>query len=140
ENSDFSPVFYKNGILFSSDRPRATKNPAGQFSWTGRPFLQLYTARHDSAGNWSAPIALPNKINTNYHNATAAYSGKGDTLYFTRTNKEKVRRKNGNSDPTSWEPVPAKSIFVYRLEIYSSEYKGEAWSTAKPFAHNKFKQ
>ncbi|KAA9340337.1 OmpA family protein [Adhaeribacter soli] len=138
ENSDFSPVFYKKGLVFSSDRDRKTK--MGMYSWTGKPYLQLYTIQQDSTGNWSAPAALPNRINSSFHNAAATFSASGDTIFFTRTNKEPVRRRNGNSDPTSWQPVPAKDQFLNRLEIFTSEFKGDAWTAAKPFAYNNHKE
>lgn len=138
ENSDFSPVLYKKGLVFSSDRDRKSK--FGMYSWTGKPYLQLYTTQKDTTGNWSAPAALPNRINSAFHNAAATFSASGDTIFFTRTNKEQVRRSNGNSDPTSWQPVPAKDQFLNRLEIFSSEFKGDAWTPAKPFAYNNHKE
>jgi outer membrane protein OmpA-like peptidoglycan-associated protein/tetratricopeptide (TPR) repeat protein len=140
ENSDFSPVYYKGGLVFSSDRPRKSKT-AGIYGWTGKPYLQLYSLARDTVTKgWGQPVLLSNRINTAYHNANATFSAFGDTIFFTRTNKVKDRRKTGNSDPTSWQPVPAKDQYVNRLEIYFSEYNGTAWNVAKPFAYNKVKE
>ncbi|MHA6250096.1 OmpA family protein [Pontibacter sp. CAU 1760] len=141
--SDFSPMhFGDKGILFSSDRGvQVGKEKTAIFGWTGRPFLQLFTAEQDGQGNWSSPAALPGVINADYHNATATADASGNIIYFTRTQgvpqKERV-----NIDPTSWEkPAIAADVNgsadVKRLEIYSAEKKDGAWGNLQPFAYNK---
>ncbi|HSI89612.1 MAG TPA: hypothetical protein VK927_00780, partial [Adhaeribacter sp.] len=147
ENSDFSPVFFKEGIVFASDRaPKSKKDEAELYAWNGRPFLQLYYAEKGKspAGSkttvWNEPVAFPKQINTEYHNAVATFSKDGNTIFFTRSSKVKERRKKANTDPTSWVNNPAKSDFVNRLEIYVSNFKSGAWTEPKGFAYNKPKE
>ncbi|GAB3536229.1 OmpA family protein [Pontibacter brevis] len=145
--SDFSPVqFGSKGILFTSDRGlkptgNKKKDQAQVYGWTGRPYLQLFTAEQDAQGNWGNPTALQDVINSQYHNATASAAGDEKTLYFTRTHV--VQRKTRvNTDPTSWvkEEESANKDYVNRLEIYTAEKQGANWSNIQPFVYNKVEE
>ncbi|MCJ8166076.1 OmpA family protein [Pontibacter sp. E15-1] len=138
--SDFSPVAYgKSGILFTSDRGvQPAKGKTAVFGWTGRPYLQLFTAEQNAQGGWASPVPLQDVINTAYHNATAAASPDGNTLYFTRT-QAVPRKANVNADPTSWVEAPAadEKETLNRLEIFRAEKQGGTWGNITPFAYNK---
>ncbi|WP_018476113.1 OmpA family protein [Pontibacter roseus] len=135
--SDFSPMNYGQGIIFTSDRgTNAGGKAAGTYGWTGRPYLQLFTASRDSKGNWGAPTAMHEMINGEYHNATASATEDGQALYFTRT-KLVQKRNTGNTDPTSWIANPNQATeYINRLEIYTAQKRGATWSDIKPFAYN----
>ncbi|MFD2513156.1 OmpA family protein [Pontibacter locisalis] len=138
--SDFSPMQYGNEIIFTSDRgvtQKSSKN--GVYGWTGRPYLQLFTAKQDEQGNWGRPLALEEMINSDYHNATASAAEDGKTLFFTRTHMVPVRN-TVNPDPTSWAKEPAVKEFVNRLEIFSAEKQGEVWANIQPFVYNKVEE
>ncbi|MBC5993837.1 OmpA family protein [Pontibacter cellulosilyticus] len=137
--SDFSPMQYGNQIIFTSDRGLADSRKADVYGWTGRPYLQLFTAQQDEAGSWGAPKALEEVINSEYHNATASAAENGKMLYFTRTHMV-PKRKPGNSDPTSWIKEPVVKEFVNRLEIFTAEKQGNVWANIKPFAYNKVEE
>lgn len=142
-NSDFSPVYFEEGLLFTSDRAREAKRVKGKaaapatYGWTGRPFLQLYYARKNADASWSDAVALDPVINTPYHNATAIFSPTDHLLYFTRTNMVKEKQKDANTDPTSWVEKPGRRKYVNRLEIFTVERQGKGWGKPKPFAYNK---
>lgn len=148
EYSDFSPMQYGNkGIIFTSDRGvKATgnkkKDQAQVYGWTGRPYLQLFTAEQDVLGNWGNPMVLQDVVNSEYHNATASADEDGKTLYFTRTYV--VERKTAvNADPTSWVKAPGseeKKDHVNRLEIFTAEKQNGNWSNIQPFAYNKVEE
>lgn len=141
--SDFSPMQYGNkGIIFTSDRGvQAGKDKTAVYGWTGRPFLQLFTAEQDVQGKWGNPTALEDVINAEYHNATAAAAEDGKTLYFTRTHIV-TRKTNVNTDPTSWvkAPGPADKEHLNRLEIFTAEKKDGTWGNIKPFEYNKVEE
>ncbi|MEJ7557805.1 MAG: OmpA family protein [Pedobacter sp.] len=42
QGSDYSPIFYKEGLMFSSNR-LAPKSPRGTFLWNNTPFSNLFT-------------------------------------------------------------------------------------------------
>ncbi|QNF31723.1 OmpA family protein [Adhaeribacter swui] len=139
--SDFSPIPYKNGIIFTSDRSvaGAGKTKEKIFGWTGRPYLKLYSSEKNGL-TWSKPTLLTSNINATYHNGPAALDSVKSTIYFTRTNLVKLKNTKANPDPTSWVENPFASGFINRLEIYFAEKQGEKWADAKPFAYNKIEE
>lgn len=87
-NSDgieYSPVFHKSGVVFSTDQPRKQ-------SWFGRMFSNknsnLFFTGLDEDGNiWDA-IPLPGKINTNRHEGSATFSADNNLMIYTRNSKK----------------------------------------------------
>ncbi len=132
--SDFSPIQNGKELIFTSDRGIGD-NKTEVYGWTGRPYLQLFTAQQDDLGNWASPKPLKDVINSEYHNATASTSEDGKMLYFTRTHMVPLKRR-GNIDPTSWVKEPPVKEFVNRLEIYSAQKDGDSWTNIQPFAYN----
>ena len=91
---DFSPTFYKGGLVFTSDRDR---NPiiVRENAWTGNPFLELYyidvrdRSKGDTAcGNYvfGRPEKLNNEVNTKFNDASVSFGKDGKDIYFTRNN------------------------------------------------------
>ncbi len=82
--SEFAPTFYKNGLIFSSDRD--TGNLARyRHSWNSKDFLDLYKIHADSSSE-NKVVKLQNPINTRWHESTSVVTKDGSTLYFTRNN------------------------------------------------------
>ncbi|NDK56950.1 OmpA family protein [Pontibacter fetidus] len=135
--SDFSPAPFGNGIIFTSDRGISADKQNEVYGWTGRPYLQLFTAKTDGQGNWSSPEALQEVVNSEYHNATASAATDGQQLYFTRTHMVRERQK-GNPDPTSWVEVKDdKPEHINRLEIFTAQKENGVWGNIQPFTYNK---
>jgi outer membrane protein OmpA-like peptidoglycan-associated protein/tetratricopeptide (TPR) repeat protein len=81
--SDFAPSFYKQGLIFSSDRD--TGNLARyRHTWNSRDFLDLYKINVDSA-SMGRVVKLEN-VNSRMHESTSIVSPDGKYLYFTRNN------------------------------------------------------
>ncbi|WP_242926058.1 OmpA family protein [Pontibacter vulgaris] len=137
--SEFSPMSYGNGIIFTSDRGLTSDNKKDIYGWTGRPYLQLFTAQKDDQGNWKSPMVLQEVINSQYHNATASAAEDGQMLYFTRTHLVK-KRNNVNPDPTSWVKEEAVTEYVNRLEIFTAKKQSGTWSNIQPFIYNKVEE
>ncbi|WP_304621580.1 OmpA family protein [Rufibacter sp. LB8] len=133
--ADFSPVFYQDGLVFSSDR--LTSNDQKVYGWTGTPYLQLYYApRLDN--NWGAIKPLDNTINTEYHNATATFSESFQEVFFTRTKQVKNRVLPEEVQGANvWQKFSKNDKFINRLEIYSATLKNGKWQEPVPFAFNK---
>ena len=136
--ADFSPAFFENGIVFASDRPGRTAALTG---WTGRPYVQLFYAKKENGGTWSAPAPLEAAVNTASHNGPAAAFPGNNVVYFTRTFIRRDKQQQANTDPTSWTDAsgPASDL-VNRLAIYSAEKKNGKWINIRPFAYNKVAQ
>lgn len=82
--SDFAPSFYKEGLIFSSDRD--TGNFARyRHTWNAKDFLDLYEVNVDSS-SLNRVKKLDKNINTRLHESTSVVTKDGQTLYFTRNN------------------------------------------------------
>ncbi|WP_424001789.1 OmpA family protein [Maribacter sp. IgM3_T14_3] len=85
--SDFAPSFYKEGLIFSSDRD--TGNFARyRHTWNAKDFLDLYEVNADSS-SINHVKKLDENVNTRYHESTSVVTKDGQTIYFTRNNTEK---------------------------------------------------
>ncbi len=82
--SDFAPSFYKQGLIFSSDRD--TGNLARyRHTWNSKDFLDLYKVNVDSV-SMNNVSKLGEGVNTRLHESTSITTKDGSTLYFTRNN------------------------------------------------------
>ncbi len=134
-SDDFSPQFYKGGLVFSSERDT---NPIIRrtHTWTGNPFLELYyvdmreTGHEDGCGNYvfGRPEKFSNEINSKYHDAGVAFSRNGEEIFFTRNNF--LDGKKGFDDDD-----------IMRLKIYYARGEGEGeWGELQslPFNSNEY--
>ncbi len=117
--SNFSPVFYKEGVVFATDRDSKGKT----YEWTGRPFLEMYYAQGSPDKGYSSPIRLTGDVNGIYHDGPAAFTSKGDTIYFTRNNYIKKKAKES-------------SLEEINLKIYQASKKDTSWVNLKEFPFN----
>jgi len=121
--SDFSPVLYRDGIVFTTSR----KTPGHTliYPWTGTNYLDLYYAEQGSAGidfGNAAPFGGEN-INQRYHDGPATFSSDYNTMYFSRveiTLKGKAK--------TQYQ--------VEQCKIYKSTFVDNEWTEPEPFIYN----
>ncbi|MEO6168080.1 MAG: OmpA family protein [Chitinophagales bacterium] len=80
---DYAPVHYgKNGLVFTSDRSDAAGNNI--YGWTGEKFSDLFTSTKDEKGNFSAPVAFSEALNSPFNEGAACFSKDFSECYFTR--------------------------------------------------------
>lgn len=120
ENSEFSPVKFKNDLVFTSDRwfvqSTDDKKKASVYGWTGNPYLKIYQA---SKQGETFKVTLMPVLNQEYHTGPAVFTSTGDTVYFTLTEAPKGKKK--------------KAPFLTK-KIYTAYNTGSNWSTPKPIA------
>ncbi len=117
--SDFSPAFYSDGLVFSSAR-----DGKGEFPWDNSGYLDLYflntTTREISP--------LPGEVNSRYHEGTAAFFDDDSKVVFTRSNYQD--KKLGRS-----------AAGVNKLKLFYAEKQDNGkWSEATllPFNNNEY--
>ena len=113
---DFSPAFYKNGLVFVSTRglSRASQN---EDAWLNDKFMDLFYAEIQGGGRSGlmSPKALGSEINSKFHEGPLTFDKAGNTMYFTRNNYKKGKRG-----------FSAKKIT--KLKIYGADWDGEQWT------------
>lgn len=80
----FSPVDYRNGIVFSAEKNVFLNNKKSP--WTGNSYLDLYYMEKDDDGNWLSPVLLKGEVNGKFHEGPATFAENGTVVYFTRSN------------------------------------------------------
>jgi outer membrane protein OmpA-like peptidoglycan-associated protein len=97
EADDNAPVFWKNGIVFSSDRKQSIGLVKEKSGWTGRDFLDLYYSASSGNGSFSSPERFSSKLNqSNKNTGNATFSKDGNEIIFTRNDNELNRQNTYN--------------------------------------------
>jgi outer membrane protein OmpA-like peptidoglycan-associated protein/tetratricopeptide (TPR) repeat protein len=122
--SEFGPVFYKDGIVFTSDRQE--KNIEKTAGWTNSNYLDMYLAKKKDADNAFSDMrdATPfsTNINQTYHDGPATFTKDYKTIYLTRT----------YNDPTKAQD----NIKSHLLKIFYAKAEGNGWGEERPFFLN----
>lgn len=115
-SSDFSPIKYKDGILFVSERGIDLVNENAD-KLSGQPYLSIYFAKQSKGYKKAKPFS--SQINTQYHDGPACISADGKTIYFTRANKHEKGFQQVN-----------------KLKIFSATLEGKKWKNITEFKHS----
>ena len=91
--SDFCPVFYKNGIVFTSDRILNYKTDL-PFNWTSNDYLDLYFCSpkyyQDFWTEMTEPKLMAEQYEQIYHDGPIVFSKDGTKVIISRTDRKKV--------------------------------------------------
>ncbi len=119
--SDFAPSFYKEGLIFSSDRD--TGNLARyRHTWNSKDFLDLYKVNADSISE-NLVTKIDDEVNTRLHESTSTITADGTILYFTRNNFKNgkyIKDENG----------------VIRLKIFKAVLTEGVWGSIEELPFN----
>lgn len=114
---DFGAVYYNDKVIFASNRG-ANPSVKNTYTWNELPFLDLYMANKDANLNLTDPIKLKGNINTKFHEGPACFTADGKTMYFTRNNFYKRKKKKSKEG-------------VNNLQLYRAKLVGENWKQEK---------
>lgn len=93
--SEFCPVIYKNGLIFTSDRKRDDLDDT--YGWTNFNYLNLYYAEPEYYKDFWGPvkpsIEKQNRLNQNYHDGPAVFTPDFNRIYITRTTEKEGRKR-----------------------------------------------
>ena len=111
--SDYGTAVHNNRVIFTTARD--TGNFAKRVNkWDGGYTTNFYTADINTDGSLTAPKRLRSKAKSRFHEAVAAITPDGNTMYFTRTNfLDGKRGRNANK----------KTL----VKIYKSVLKDSIW-------------
>jgi PKD repeat protein len=118
--NEFSPVFYKEGIVFCSDlRDNSLLSYNDE---ENRLFKIFYVTRKGNSG-WSLPKILAKEVTTSCNDGPSTFTENGNIMYYTRNNTIENSMRN-IADTTN------------KLGIYSAELIDGKWTNIKPFKYN----
>lgn len=113
---DFSPVYYKDKIVFASTR--TNKVNARKYNWDGKPFLNMYVSELDGV-QMKSPSVFDKSLNGKMHDGGATFAKDGTTMAFTRNNYDTKRKDR-----------------IVELQIWFSNYTDGKWSEPVAFVLN----
>lgn len=122
-SSDFGITFMGDRIVFASTR----NEDRPIYAWNKKPYLDLYVADIDDEGKLSNVALFNDKVNTDTHESSAAFSSDGQIMYFDRTNSRRVK--------VDWAEVPVATIGIYRAELVDGEWTN---IEALPFSSDQY--
>ncbi len=115
---DFAPVFYKNGLIFTSGRPN-NLNTKNKDYWSGKPFMDVYYAEAQGNGKFETPGLLSKTLSTKYHDGAATFTPDGNEMYYSSNNRS-GKSKKGIKD----------------LKIYTAKLINGSWTNSDAFPFN----
>lgn len=98
DETEFSPVFYKDGLVFTSSRKEGSSKKS---HWDNSPFLNIYFARRDSREGFGEVSLFEDDLNTRHHDGPAAFYDDYQKMIINRNQKIKVE---GRRKLYEWRP------------------------------------
>jgi hypothetical protein len=119
---ELAPAFYKNGLVFCSDRKKDifptnidTKN-----NW----FTNLYRVEQKKPGKFDNPQPFSRELTTYLHEGPSCFSRDGNTIYYTRTIDVSSGSRNRQRVDTTFG-------------IFSADLVNGSWTNITPFRFNR---
>jgi hypothetical protein len=120
-SKELAPTFYKNGLVFCSDR--RTDVLMSYTNEQGKPMTNLYMAELKKSGKFDAPRLLSKDLNTFMFEGPSVFSANGNTIYFTRSIDVSAKGRNRSKPDTTF------GIFI-------SDLSNGSWTSPRPFNFN----
>src|SRR5690554_135189 len=127
---DFGISFYGEKVVFSS--PRNAENPI--YKWNGKPYLDLYQASVDSNKQLVDITPFSDYINTKTHESNATFSKDGKTMYFSRTNHERV--KIGDEKIATVKIFKAELVDSIWTNVVETTFSSDTYSVQHPYLNS----
>ena len=77
--SDFSPAFYRNSLLFTSGRPADKR---GEYGPSGEAYLDIFAGKLEENGGVTGVIRFMDIQNSDYHKATPYFSRRVEQCFL----------------------------------------------------------
>ncbi|WP_378174543.1 OmpA family protein [Aquimarina sp. SS2-1] len=121
--SEFGAIKKDSLIYFSSDRkPNGVLDK--NYRWTHRPFLDIYAVKVDKKNTPVSDIeTISGEINSKLHEGNFCFTSDGNTIYFSKSNSEKGKKK-------------FDSLRTNAVHLYKATKVDGVWQTPEKLAFN----
>ncbi|MEC4115245.1 OmpA family protein [Myroides pelagicus] len=100
EYSDYGATVLGDQLVFTSARETANQPKRRIHSWTGQSYTKLYRTALKGKDSLTSIERLFAKSNKKVNDATAVFTSDGKTMYFTRNNSKKGKKKKNKESET----------------------------------------
>ena len=121
-NSDkleFSPMFYRDGLVFVSTRTKGERKDR----WLNDNYMDLYYARRQTDGLFETPELFADELKTALHEGPCTFTKDQQTIYFTRNDLYKGKRGKSKDGTT-------------KLNLYQATLVEGEWTDEKELPFN----
>ncbi len=121
---DFSPTFYKDGIIFVSTRGvQSVKHENIKGSWVNDNLMTLFYADKNLDGALTSVKEFSIEQTTKSHEGPVCFTKNGSKIFFTRNDHLNKNRRNSSEGTT-------------KLQIYTSVKVDDSWSEPRGLPFN----
>jgi outer membrane protein OmpA-like peptidoglycan-associated protein len=118
---EFSPVYYKNGLVFCSNRNQSLF--MNYLTPDNKRLLKINYIDMSKQGEWGTARIFSKNLTTRFNDGPSSFSRRGDTIYFSRNIKTSGSAKE-NSNPRN------------KLGIYSAVFEDNKWVKTRDLRFN----
>ncbi len=129
EKLEFSPAFYKNGIVFVSTQNSAGKEgkpKEGQEEldlWMNDHFMTLYYAAKKEDNTLGKPELFSSNISTKYHEGPVTFDKSGDRIFFSRNHYNNGKKRTDKKG-------------ILKMNVYAAVKAGDDWINIRELSWN----
>ncbi len=109
---DYSPLLYKNGLVFTSTR-KYEGHRKRWFKSCKKQYSYLFFSKRNNRGDYLKPKPLEGSINGRYHEGAASFNTEGTVMFFSRNNRFK------------------NQFGKYDLKIYTATNRNGNWTNTQ---------
>ena len=117
---EFSPVFFKGGIVFCSNQ---NDNSPVRYDDEKNRLFNIFFVTIKGNTRWTSPKILAKEITTGFNDGPVTFNETGNIIYFSRNTSIESSLRN-ISDPSN------------KLGIFSAELINGIWTNIMPFTYN----
>ncbi|MDP1728380.1 MAG: OmpA family protein [Bacteroidota bacterium] len=135
KTADFSPVLYKDGLVYTSSR-KTENHDYLIYGWTGEYYLDLFYAKQDSNKlSFHEPVQLQeNMIDLAFHDGSANFTDNFKTIYISRTYHDLKGGKKKKALGINRVKIFYTKMGEYKLKgMEPFIYNNDTYSVAHPF-------
>ncbi len=134
--SDFAPVYYQEGIVFSSDRD-VDMIEEQTYLWTSFGYLDMYQSNpvfnNDFWNEMNAPEKMSSIYNQAYHDGPLCFSSDFKKVFITRTLQQKSAwKKNNGNIPTNLLKIFYATLDAKEVEFEAFPFNSDDYSVGHP--------
>jgi len=130
KSDDFSPVYYKKGIVFCTNKsPNLFLN---YFGSENRKKFNIYYTRSTPESNSGRSSMFSKKLSSKVNDGPATFNKNGDTIYFTRNLDLSHKRGNSSANGNKLGIFSAVFIDGKWTKIREFNYDNESYNITAP--------
>jgi len=130
-SKELAPVFFKDGLVFCSDR--RIDFLMSYTDYGNNPLTNLYFAKQKKQGKFEPPRLMAKELTTFMFEGPSSFSRDGNVIYFTRTIDVSAGNRNRNRGDTTFGIFISRQVNGQWTQPIAFEYNSLAYNTGYPF-------